>query len=208
MHHVDSLWTLTARYGRPRHPISLALAFVGILILQIAAAGRQASLPSALGSPIVPYQGVLPVVLACLVVTGLSSSCQELEESAGGALRRAENIQLAGSTLMTAAALAATAETGSAAVLARSFLIWTGLALLAGRILEPTLAWVLPIGTLFPLIYFGWDAMNRPRWWNWLDQPVTHLSSWALAVGALALGMAARYATPWRLHALRGRSRG
>lgn len=206
MRAADDRWGPLFRYARPRRPLALAIGFAAVITTQVLVSGQLASLPSAEGSPIFPYQILPPVAMACLIVAGLSSPCRELEETAAGtALRHAENVQLAVATAIAATSLTVTADPGAAAILVRALLIWTGLALLSGRILGPTLAWVLPLSTTFPLIYFGWDTHTQSRWWNWLDQPTAHVPTWILAAISLAVGLLSRYATPWRLHDLHRR---
>ncbi|MFD8581817.1 hypothetical protein ACFV2A_02895 [Streptomyces californicus] len=87
-------------------------------------------------------------------------------------------------------ALAVDGEAG--VVFVRSLLIWFGLALLSVRLLGIQLSWALPLASTFLLIWYPQE------WWDWTSNSFTDLFSWTITAIALALGMAATTATPWR----------
>ncbi|GAA1910962.1 hypothetical protein GCM10009716_21030 [Streptomyces sodiiphilus] len=91
----------------------------------------------------------------------------------------------------------------AAAALIRAELIRLGLALTCARLLGRAQAWVLPLLTLFPLTYLGWDPAGTVRWWNWMWAPPQAPACWALAAASLAAAALAHLATPWRLRHLR-----
>lgn len=77
------------------------------------------------------------------------------------------------------------------------------MALLAGRTLRWSLAWVLPLASFLPLTYFAADNAGRYYWWYWPRQPAGQVPCAVIAVGSLAIGACAVALTPWRLAALR-----
>ncbi|GGM32395.1 hypothetical protein GCM10012279_59180 [Micromonospora yangpuensis] len=85
------------------------------------------------------------------------------------------------------------------AVIARSWLAWLGLALLAGAILGWRLAWTLPAATAVVLWYWGYSGNQEYRWWEFSARPHDDLPSFLLSVALLAVGLTAYAATPWRL---------
>ncbi|MFB9513962.1 hypothetical protein [Streptomyces purpureus] len=86
-------------------------------------------------------------------------------------------------------------------VFVRSVLIWLGLALLSIRLLGQQLGWVIPMASAFLLVWYPL------HWWDWTANPAGDPASWIVATVALAMGIAATAATPWRRRALLRRRR-
>jgi hypothetical protein len=84
------------------------------------------------------------------------------------------------------------------AVLARAWLAWFGLALLAGALLGWRLAWALPSGAAVVLWYWGLQGNDQYRWWEFSSRPYDDVPSLLLSVALLAIGVTAYIATPWR----------
>jgi hypothetical protein len=166
------------------------------------------SLPSGSSTGTAPVQiwVYLPIPLASLVVGGLHSDMRSLEEAATRVLARAQVRQVAAAllagTVMLGASLLAAGGPSLAAGAVRNLLLWTGLALVSGRIWRWSLSWLLPMIALFPFDWFGLEA-SGPKRWAWPMLPPTDVWSWVATTVTLLIGAAAHAATPWRLRRLR-----
>lgn len=85
--------------------------------------------------------------------------------------------------------------------LARATLAWTALSLLSHRILGPEKLWVLPIAFFF--LAYALDQPQSPGALTWITTNIKTPLPWTTSLVVIALGFLARWATPWRLHALR-----
>lgn len=87
----------------------------------------------------------------------------------------------------------------AAIVYVRSLLLWFGLALVSVRLFGNQLGWIIPLASVFPLIWFG------PAWWDWTAAHPASLHSWTLAALSLCAGLGTTAASRRRLHVLRSR---
>ncbi|MEU8760990.1 hypothetical protein [Streptomyces sp. NPDC048659] len=154
----------------------------------------------------IPYRHLLPLFSAVFLTAALGGAMSAHEETAGRTAHRVRAAYGAGLTSVVCAvsfgAEALAVGPAQGAVFVRSLLIWLGLALLSLRALGPQLAWAAPLASALLL---AWYPLG---WWDWTSNPASDASSWTAAVLALALGVAATAATPWRRHTLRhGRRR-
>jgi hypothetical protein len=193
------------RYARlHRLPLHLA-ALVALAGCQLWLGATAISVPSAHvgGDSSVQLRMLAALAGAALTVGSLHSPMATQEAAASHTHRRYERAHLlvAGAAVSTALCGAEflTRSPESALTLLRALLIWTGLALLSARLLGRQQAWILPLATLFPLTYLGWDGVGTVHWWNWIWIPAGAPACWALAALSLAVGAVAGWATSWRL---------
>ncbi|MFV2097707.1 hypothetical protein ACFHW1_19865 [Micromonospora sp. LOL_014] len=83
-------------------------------------------------------------------------------------------------------------------MIARSWLAWTGLALLSGMWLGWRLAWTGPALVAVILFYWGTSRQGEYFWWEFTARPGDDLASLLLSAAILAIGLGAYAATPWR----------
>ncbi|MER8235905.1 hypothetical protein [Streptomyces sp. NPDC094049] len=158
------------------------------------------SLGSASLSTGVPYRQELPLLSAVFLTAAFGGTMSAHEETGSQAMHRLHLVYCVALALVACAlsfgteTLAVGPEGGI--VFVRSLLIWFGLALLSIRLLGQQLGWVLPMASAFLLI---WYPLN---WWDWTASPADNAVGWATAVIALAMGVTATAATPWRRRAL------
>jgi len=155
----------------------------------------------------VPLALQVPLIIVCLVASSIEGPMTSLEETGSRTLRSYQIGYLAvascAAAVLVGATAAAMAPLETALVLVRAVAIWTGMALLSGRVLRWSLAWVLPLASFLPLTYFGADNAGRYYWWYWPRQPAQQIPCALIAVAALAIGACAVALTPWRLVTLR-----
>lgn len=186
-----------------RAPTALsATVIVGALTAWI---GRYAaSLPSAVesGAVGVPLWRMLAMGAAVAPVMSLHSRLADLELMATRCLRRQQRIYLAGMSLgcMTGylCLSAITLSPPVLAVIARSWLAWYGLALIAGVCVGWRLAWTLPVAIAGILFYWGYHGSGQYAWWEFSARPYDDVPSFLLSVALFAAGLTAYWATPWR----------
>lgn len=155
----------------------------------------------------VPLDLQVPLIIVSLVVSSLEGPMTSLEETGSWPLRSCQLWYLVGASFAAALLVGATAAImaplGTAVVLVRAVAIWSGMALLSGRLLRWSLAWALPLASFLPLTYFGADYAGHYYWWYWPRQPAGQLPCALIAVSSLAIGACAVAITPWRLASLR-----
>ncbi len=194
-----------ARYLRAHHWRGLAIAAVALAADVALSVHTDVTAPAASNSGYisVPLALQVPLIAVCLVAASIDGKMASLEEAGSRTLRNCQLWYLAGAScaaaLLVGGTAAAIAPLGTAVVLVRAIAIWTGMALLSGRLLRWSLAWVLPLASFFPLNYFGADNAGRFYWWYWARQPAGQLPCALIAVGSLAVGACAVAITPWRL---------
>jgi hypothetical protein len=180
----------------------LAVGVSTLAVVHLLLGSLRLGLPSASGFVTFPARRELPIVFAVLAVGTLNSRMSAFDLNATVGVRRAKNLILALASVYSVAAvmLAESLATGPASgvVYARSVVISIGLALLSGRLWGWGFAWILPIATIFPTVYYGRDALNVVRWWDWTSQPASFPLAWLEAVVSLAIGLTAYWLTPWR----------
>ncbi|WP_237773442.1 hypothetical protein [Streptomyces luteocolor] len=163
------------------------------------------SLESGAGTVGVPFRRELPLVSAVFLTALWSGPMSAHEQGAADTFHRLRARLLAWTSL-AAAVLSLLTEALTVGwpmglVFVRSLAIWWGLAMLSLRLLGPHLAWVLPLGSAFPLVWFTGGALD------WTSAGPGDARFWALAAASLALGTAGLAWTPWHSHALRHRCR-
>jgi len=159
------------------------------------------------GGATVQFWRLLTVGSASLPVLTLASSMEALEAAAGPPYHRLRNLVLAAAFALSSGCVITAAAVGVdpavTPLIGRALLAWFGLALISGRLLGWTYAWILPCAALCALLYWGHSAnAGDYRWWEFTAQPAGHLPSWLLASGLLAAGITAYTLSPWRVRSL------
>jgi len=201
---VHDRLAVVLRYARAHHARSLLIGFAAVTSCIAVIGTWEVSFPAANGVSTFPFGRELPIVIASLIGGSLDSEMTTLEETSTVTLRRLQwthaiAVVLLG-VLLTGGSEVVVATSSEALMAVRGLLIWTGLAMLSGRIFGWLLSWLLPVMTVFPLIYFGQDLLGVPRWWDWTSQPATYLPCWLLASGSLIVGACSFALTSWRFH--------
>ncbi|MER8184771.1 hypothetical protein [Kitasatospora sp. NPDC094015] len=204
-------WTGPLRHARAHDlaPVALLLAVVAGCEAAFGSLTLSFPLQHAAHSAGFPMRRELPIAYAALTAGSLHSRMADLETAAAAVLARYEGLQLAAmyaaTVLLVGGVELSVSGPGTAVVLVRALLVWTGLALVSGRVFGPRLAWILPVATVFPLTYLGEDGQGRALWWDWTVRPPSDAAGWTLAAVTTAAGLTAFRLTPWRLRTLRGR---
>lgn len=187
------------RYARVHRCISVLATTAAIALLSAFFGGTHIALPSIGSGGVttgVPFRHELPLLSAVFLTAALNGDMSAHDEMGASAMHRFRLKYCIGLTLTACAlsfiteALAVSTEAG--VIFIRSLLIWLGLALLSVRLLGHQLGWIIPLASAFFLIWYPHN------WWDWTSNPATDRFSWAVAVLALSLGVAATAATTWR----------
>lgn len=182
------------------------LGVTGVAVLSAVLGGVRfpvPSLESGAGTVGVPFRRELPLLSAVFLTALWSGPMSAHEQGGSDTFHRTRARLLALATLASAAvsllteALAVGWPMGL--VFVRSFAIWWGLAMLSMGLLGSRLAWVLPLGSAFPLVWFTGGALD------WTAAGAGDAGFWGLAAASLVLGAASLARTPWRSHALKHR---
>jgi hypothetical protein len=170
------------------------------------------SLPAAHGAVTVPFRRELPIATAALIAGSLNSAMRSLAETGARTLRRFELVHLLAvavvGIVLTGITEWAMSSPSEAWLAIRALLIWAGLAVVSGRVLGWLMSWLLPVATVFPLIYYGQDSVGDDGWWNWTAKPAEYAPCWLLAATSVVVAAGAVALTPWRLHAIRRKATG
>ncbi|MFD6184657.1 hypothetical protein [Streptomyces goshikiensis] len=197
---TGSEWVL---YARAHRGVAVLATTAAIALLSAFFGGTHIALPSIGSGGVttgVPFRHELPLLSAVFLTAALDGAMSAHDEMGASAAHRFRLSYCIGLTLTACAlsflteALAVSAEAG--VVFIRSLLIWLGLALLSARLFGRQLGWIIPLASAFFLIWYP------QHWWDWTSNSATDRFSWAVAVLALSLGVAATAATPWRRKAL------
>ncbi|WP_266604346.1 hypothetical protein [Streptomyces sp. NBC_01214] len=194
------------RYLQAHDTVRLSAVLIVLAMCNAAFGWIHIALPSAQapgGMVSVPFRKEVPVIFASLAVGSLSSHMDSFERSASAALGRARWIHpgaaILAVTLLVAVSELLASSPGQAAVFIRAVLLWAGMALVSGSLLEWKLAWVLPVASIFPVVYYGRGPSGEVRWWDWTSLPASDPVCWGLAALSLGVGFGLIAASPWRL---------
>lgn len=201
-------WTDLLRYMRVHH-VGRVMAGVTVVAAVSAVLGSvelPISSPSSDGTTTgIPFRRQLPLLPAVFLATMLASSMRDHEEIAGPRYLRVRAACIGACTVLASTIFffSETMAVGPAngLIFVRSLLIWWGLAIVSASIGGPQLAWVLPLASSFPLIWWSPDP------WDWTTSAATDPLSWCFAIFALIIGRLAVAATPWRRQAIRQANR-
>lgn len=153
-------------------------------------------------SSVVPLWRMLALVAAVVPLVTMGGGLADLEQVSTRRLRRCQNLYLGimgfGCAAVYLGVSATTLSPPVLMIMARSWLAWYGLSLLAGVALGWRLSWVLPVTAACVLWYWGQAEHAQYRWWEFSARPRDDLPSLLLSVTLLAAGIAAYWATPWR----------
>lgn len=162
-------------------------------------------IPHAGGMVTIPFRRFLPIAFAIAAVGSLTSPFSEFDATGTLVLARFERIH-ACLAIPTAALVAGTADAIAQTDLVhgigtlRSVLIWSGLAIISGRVWGWAQSWIVPAMTILPLETFGYSASGVPTRFDWPSQSGTDSLTWAGAAAILFLAATVWAYTPWRLH--------
>jgi hypothetical protein len=216
--------TVTVRWLRSRR-LTGVLSVQLVLTCVVAAWGAEVvEVPAntARGTVLVGMWVLVPFVAGSAVALALATDLADWEQAAARALWPrdlacvAALVGVAGGLFVVASWWSAASTTALAGL--RNLALFTGLALVSGRLLRPALSWVLPLGLLLPMGYFGYDDTGAPHWWavpfRLLDGATTTAALVTLAIGTCAVAWspwtARRFRTffvRWRVRPAVGRSR-
>lgn len=154
------------------------------------------------GRAVIPLWRMLAMGAAVAPIVSMYSQLTSLEAVATNRLRRYQRGYLAGMGFGGASIYLGIAATtlppAVLAIIARSWLAWSGLALISGVLLGWRLAWTLPVGVSVILWFWGSVGPDLYAWWEFSARPHDDLPSLLLSVGLLLSGIGAYWATPWR----------
>jgi hypothetical protein len=187
-----------------RRAMSVVVAVVGLGVLTAWLGLREAPVPAAVdgGLATIPLWRLLAMGAAVLPVLALHSRLADLEVVMTRRLRRCQRTFLGTMSLGCAAIYlglsAITLQPLVLVIIGRSWLAWSGLALLAGALLGWRLAWTLPTTMSVVLAYWGYHGRDQYQWWEFSARPHDDLPSLVLSTAVLAAGLVAYGTTPWR----------
>lgn len=186
-------------------PLLIAVLFGGLAAW---VGSYQAPVPAALetGTATIPLWRVLAMGAAVLPVLSLHSPLADLEAAVTGRQAHMEGCYLVGISCAVAvlycAVAAITLHPLLLAVMVRSMLGWLGLALVAGRLFGPRLAWIGPSVATCVLSYWGRSGPGGGyAWWEFSARPHDDLAGLSVSAGLLGLGTLFHWAAPrsrWR----------
>jgi hypothetical protein len=155
-----------------------------------------------MGRATIPVWRLLAMGAAVLPVLALHSRLADQEAVATRRLRRFQRLYLGGMSLaclMIYLGISAIAlHPYVLMIMARSWLAWLGLALVAGAVLGWQLAWTLPAFTAAVLTYWGYRRGGGYEWWEFSARPHDDLPSLLVSLALFATGLVAYWLTPWR----------
>ena len=153
------------------------------------------------------FRLLAPAVVAALFVGNRHTPMFDWEATAARSPGTVYGAFLAGSLLLgalvTFIAQLLLNDSETALIVLRAFIIFTGLALISARLFSWRTAWILPLGSYFPLTYLQTDSQGQSRWWDWSSQPASSLPCWTLAVLILVIGTLLLLLTPHLIGGLR-----
>lgn len=167
------------------------------------------AVPSAAGSSgsTVEYWRLLSLGSAVVPALGLASPMAALEQAAAEPYWRLQALVLTSQVALSTAIVSGAAGIGVGAeasvAVARASLAWCGLAMISGRLMGWNASWILPVGSLCVLVYWGSSGDGTYRWWEFTAQPAADLSSAVLAGLLCAAGVVSYALTAWRTAWLR-----
>lgn len=101
------------------------------------------------------------------------------------------------SSMLRALGLLAAGSVPAALSMSRNLLLWTGIALISGRIFGRALSWILPAAAIFPLEWFGNVAPTAA--WAYPLLPPDVAAAWVVSAALLLLGLCGIRLTRWHL---------
>ncbi|MFI9249421.1 hypothetical protein [Streptomyces sp. NPDC053069] len=195
--------TALLRFARLHRLWPILAGVVLVALLSAFLGGFEIPLPSLDGGAAtgIPFRRDLPLLSGVFLAAAGTSSMHAYERAAGPRYFRLLGAYVLALTVVASLCsfavqgLAAGAHTGVSFV--RSMLIWFGLARVSARVIGWNLAWVLPVASVFPLIWLSDGA-----WWDWTAAPAADPVGWGTAAVSLSLGVLLTAATPWRVRSL------
>lgn len=187
-----------------RRARSFLLAAVVLGALTVWRGTSAAPVPTAveLGQATIPIWRLLAMGAGVLPVLALHSQLADLEVVATRRLRSYQLRYLGGMSLACLVVYlgisAVVIQPLLLVIMARSWLAWFGLALVAGVVLGWRMAWTLPALAAAVLIYWGYQRGGRYEWWEFSARPHDDVSSLLVSLVLFGVGLAAYWLTPWR----------
>lgn len=153
------------------------------------------------GGVTIPMWRLLAMGAAVLPALALHSPLADLEVVATRRLRTTHRLYLiglcGGCAAIYLAICATTMPPAVLGIIARSWIAWFGLALIAGSVLGWRQAWTLPSLVAVALWYWG-RGIEGYQWWEFSARPYPDVPSLILSTTLLAAGLTAYGMTPWR----------
>ncbi len=169
----------------------------------------ETSIPAATdtGGAKIEFWRLLAVGSASLPALTVTSQMEALEVAGGFPYFKLRRGILGGAFAISSGcilvAVAVGIDSALVPLVARALFAWFGLALISGRLLGWNYSWILPIGALCVLLYWGHGSGGGYQWWEFTAQPATHLPSLIFAITLFVAGVLACSLTPWRLNRTR-----
>lgn len=195
------------RYLRAHHSSAFLIGIVTLTVALVKVGTQKLAVPTVglAGSVTFPLDRFLPLGFAIVAVGSLHSAMQSAERMATRRLHQYRTRQLVAIFILCASVIASARLYTNLPLLTpmRAYVAWFGLALISGSALSWRQCWVLPIASLFPLIYYGRDGNGHPRWWDISAAGAPNFPAAVVASVLFTLGILAFTASLWRFYDIR-----
>ncbi|MFK3735990.1 hypothetical protein ACI2LJ_37605 [Streptomyces sp. NPDC088090] len=192
------------QYARVHRAMAVLAGVTVVAVLSALFGGTRIAVPSFGGagySTGIPFRRELPMLSAVFLTAALGGGMATHEELATPRVHRARTgflailVFIACGISFVVESLAVGHEGGI--VYVRSMLIWFGIALTSIRVFGNQLGWIMPLGSVLPLVWFA------PAWWDWTASGSGDPFSWLIVGLSMGVGVTAVAASSWRLQAFR-----
>ncbi len=193
-------------YLRSRRWWAVAVLAIGADLVSLGVGDRLLPVGVADGVPVgAPLWAYLPVIPATMVTISAYGPSRRLDRCAARPVETWNMVYAAALVVLSSAVALVVFSVARGPILglagARNCMAWTGLALLAARVIGPQWSWTPAVGVVFVLEWFGRDGDGIPSWWAFASTGTTDPRTWTLVAILVASGLAATVATPWHLKA-------
>lgn len=184
-------------------PILIAVAAAIIVIGEV----QVPNLVGGVGAPAFPLWRFLVMISALIPAVVNDSPAINLEGAAGRGYRWTAAATLLAMIALNVGGLVALVgwrfEPEVCAVILRGAAGWCGLALISGRVFGWPRSWVLPVGALVVLSYWGTSSVTTYEWWEFTARPAGDAPASFVAWGLFAVGLGMALADRWTVSLLR-----
>lgn len=191
---------------------SQGATLLGWCLLSVVATGVVFLLPDADGFITLPFRNFVPAGVAVSTVGYSMLPAAGAYPLVTTRLARARHASLAAAIAVAALAVLVASWAGShdpqvAGQCARSVLIWSALAITSTRLWGRVFGWVLPLGSIALILFWGRTADHTPRWFNWSDVEAPATNAWISLAITAGIALLAIWLTNWRRYTLRTSTR-